>query len=92
MPANPSRRCGSGSGIRRPNAEKAYSCKLLDLPCAGAVVDEGHFHSPNEPEPEVSLPNWLFAPAIRKASRLLFILWFCGVVMLGLWLVSRAAL
>ena len=56
------------------------------------MIDEGYFRSPNEPEPEVSLPDWLFAPAIRKASRLLLRLWFCGVVMLGLWLVTRAAL
>ena len=61
------------------------------------MFDEGCLRLPKDPEAVLSLPNWLFAPAIRRLARsrfvrLLCIVGNCGLLMLGVWLVSRAAL
>ena len=54
------------------------------------MIDEGNLRPPNEPGPKASPPGWLFASTTRKIARILFILWFWGVVMLAMWLVTRA--
>jgi len=55
---------------------------------SATMIDESCLRSPKDPEAALSLPSWLFAPAIRRFARsrfvrVLCVVGNCGLLLLG---------